>query len=154
MSERFTFLVKDKYLQFGGTWQTSIVNPSVNLQKSVLIHGIIKQLQTKEDEYSLECNQSKMVDFLEGNSIHTKMNFSSETLEMRRNCQNSFKVLAESNCQLRILHQEWRWIKIQHGEIFFWMMELFYILILMMIAQIYVWCVTLMVSDSLWPCGM
>ena len=72
----------------------------------MFIHGIIKLLQTKEDEYSLECNQSKMVNFLEGNSIHMKMNFSSETMEMIRNWQNSFKVLAESNCQLRILHQE------------------------------------------------
>ena len=32
---------------------------------------------------------------------------------------------------------------------FFWMMELFCILIMMVIAHMYVWCITLMVSDSL-----
>ena len=42
----------------------------------MFIHGIIKLLQTKEDEYSLECNRSKMVNFLGGNSIDKKMNIS------------------------------------------------------------------------------
>lgn len=45
------------------------------------------------------------MDYLEGNNIQMRMNFSSEIMEMM-NWQNIFKVLAERNCQVRILHQE------------------------------------------------
>ena len=70
------------------------------------IYIIIKPLKTIERQNNLEHIQRKMMDYLQGNNFQMTTDFLSETMEMKKKWQNIFRVLAEKNCQLRILDQE------------------------------------------------
>lgn len=103
MIKNLTRFVKDTNLQSGVAQQISF---SKSPWKSLCIYIITKPMKTIERQNNLEHIQRKMMDYLYGKNIQMTTDFSSETMKMKKKWQNTFRVLAEKNCQLRILDQK------------------------------------------------
>jgi len=88
------------------------INPRRNTPK----HILIKQTKTKHKERILKAAREKQQVTYKGNPIHLTADLSAETLQVRREWQDIFKVLKGKNLQPRLLYPEMISFKID-GEI-------------------------------------
>lgn len=73
----------------------------INLKKSMPRHIIFKFMKTKDKEKNLELASEKLHLSYRGKTTCVTANFSSKTMEARKEV---FQVLKEKNCPTRILH--------------------------------------------------
>ena len=99
MAENFPNLKKETDIQ---TQEAQSVPNKMNPNRPAPRHMIIKMAKVKER--ILKAAREKQRVNYKGNPIRLSADFSTETLQARREWQNIFKVLKEKNLQSRILY--------------------------------------------------
>ena len=75
-----------------------------NSRRNMPRHILIKLTKTKHKERILKAAREKQQVICKGNPIHVTVDLSEETLQARREWQDTFKVLKEKNLQPRLLY--------------------------------------------------
>ena len=88
----------------------------INLRRNTLRHILIKLTKTKHKERILKAASEKQQVTYKGNPIYLTADLSAETLQAKREWQDTFKVLKGKNLQPRLLYSAWISFKID-GEI-------------------------------------
>ena len=73
-----------------------------NSRRNMPRHILIKLTKTKHKERILKAAREKQQVICKGNPIHVTVDLSEETLQARREWQDTFKVLKEKNLQPRL----------------------------------------------------
>ena len=89
----------------------------INPRRSMPSHILIKITKTEHKEIILKVAREKQHVTYKGSPIHLTDDLSIETLQIRRKCQNIFKVLKGKNLQPRLLYPTRISFKI-YGELF------------------------------------
>uniref|UniRef100_A0A5F9CMW2 L1 transposable element RRM domain-containing protein n=1 Tax=Oryctolagus cuniculus TaxID=9986 RepID=A0A5F9CMW2_RABIT len=103
LSENFPGLEKDREILVQEAHRTPNKH---NQKRSSPRHVVIKLSTVKHKEKILKCAREKRQITLRGSPIRLTADFSSETLQARREWRDIAQVLREKNCQPRILYPE------------------------------------------------
>ena len=76
----------------------------INPRRNTPRHILIKLAKTKHKETILKAAREKQQVAYKGNPIHLTADLSAETLQVRRECQDIFKVLKGRNLQPSLLY--------------------------------------------------
>ena len=76
----------------------------INPRRNTSRHLLIKLTNSKDKERMLKISREKQQVTYKGKLIHLTADISAETLQVRREVQNMFKVLKEKNLQPRLLY--------------------------------------------------
>nr|KAF6374304.1 hypothetical protein mPipKuh1_009527 [Pipistrellus kuhlii] len=101
MTEIFPYLVKEIDLQVQGAYRTpNKRNPKSNTPR----HIIIKMPRTKDKERILQAAREKQLVTYKGVPIQLSADFSTETMQARREWKEIFKMMNNKNLQPRLLY--------------------------------------------------